>query len=316
MDIRNIGQLKAAAREALASASYDPRKLMLIHTGASVGLALVLALVDMLLQDQISGTGGLGGVGSRAILETAQEVLMYAQVAATLFWQIGYVFISMQIFRRKTVGPRDLLEGFRQFGPVLRLRLMETFLYTGIALTCIYGASILFGMTPWAAPLEEAMELGTEEALLLAAEEVALPLTAFIAVFALVLMVPYSYRLRMTAYLVMDDPRMGARMAVRVSRMMMFKNRVNLFKVDLSFWWFYLLQALVGLVAYGDYLLPMLGVELPWTAEISYFVFLIPCYIGQLALFWWKGNEVQVTYAACYEALLPKEENEAIPVAN
>ena len=90
--------------------------------------------------------------------------------------------------------------------------------------------------------------------------------------------------------------------------MMMFKNRMNLFKVDLSFWWFYLLQALTVLVAYGNELLPLMGVELPWSGKVSYFVVLILCYGGQLALFWWKCNEVQLTYAACYEALLPKEQ--------
>ena len=316
MDIRDIQGLKARSREALASAGFDPRKLILIHTGASVALSLIMALVDMLLQNQISGTGGLSGVGSRAILETAQTVLMYAQLAAVVFWQIGYVYISLQILRRREVGPRDLLEGFRQFGPVLRLRLMETFMYTGVGLACIYGASIVFGMTPWAEPVQQAIDLGSEEAILLAMEECMLPLTALMGAFALALLVPYMYRLRMTAFLVMDDPRISARMAVRASRVMMYRNRINLLKVDLSFWWFYGLELLVGLIAYGDYLLPMLGVELPWSGEVSYYVFLILCYIGQMALYWWKGNEVQVTYAACYEALLPKEENDGIPVAN
>lgn len=317
MDIRDIRGLKERARRALESASYDPKKLILIHTGVSVVLTLILALVDGLLSQQIDHTGGLSGVGNRAILQTAQEVLMYAQLAATLFWQIGYVYISLLILRQKPLGPADLLQGFRQFGPVLRLRLMEGLMCTGMALTCVYGAAIVFDMTPWAEPFEKAMEAGTEEALLQAAGEYALPLSALVAVFFLVLMVPYLYRLRMTSYLVMDNPQMGARMAIRTSRMMMFHNRRNLLKVDLSFWWFYLLQWLLTMVAYGDQLLPLFGVELPWSGEISYYLCLILCCLGQLALYWWKGNEVQVTYAACYEALLPKEqENERISVAN
>ena len=310
MDIRDPKGLKTAAEQALNEASFDPRKLILIHTGASVALSLILALVDWLLEQQIGGTGGLSGVGSRAILETAQTVLMYAQLAAVLFWQIGYVFVSLRIVRRQPVGPGSLLEGFRKFGPVLRLRLMETLLYTCMGLTCVYGGAIVFGLTPWASPLEEAMEVGTEEALLLAAQECALPLTVLTAVFALVLFVPYAYRLRMTSYILMDHPQVGAKGAIRLSRLMMHRNRMNLFKVDLSFWWFYGLETLVALIAYGDYLLPMLGVELPWSATVSYYVFLVLCYIGQLALYWWKGNTVQATYALCYEALLPKEPEE------
>lgn len=317
MDIRDIRGLKERARRALESATYDPKKLILIHTGVSVVLTLILALVDGLLSQQIDHTGGLSGVGNRAILQTAQEVLLYAQLAATLFWQIGYVYISLLILRQKPLGLADLLQGFRQFGPVLRLRLMEGLMCTGMALTCVYGAAIVFDMTPWAEPFEKAMEASTEEALLQAAGEYALPLSALVAAFFLVLMVPYLYRLRMTSYLVMDNPQMSARMAIRTSRMMMFHNRRNLLKVDLSFWWFYLLQWLLTMVAYGDQLLPLFGVELPWSGEISYYLCLILCCLGQLALYWWKGNEVQVTYAACYEALLPKEqENERISVAN
>ena len=308
MDIRDIRGLKGAAREALASASYDPKKLILIHTGASVALTLILALVDGLLERQIGGTGGLSGVGDRAILETVREVLMYAQLAASVFWQIGYVYISLLILRKKPVGPGDLLQGFRHFGPVLRLRLMESFLYTGVVLGCVYGGGLLFGMTPWAAPLEEAMAVGTQEALLQAAQECALPLTAVMSALLLVVLVPYAYRLRMTAFLLMDHPKLGARMAVRNSRVMMHQNRIKLWKVDLTFWWFYALQWILSLIAYGEELLPMMGVTLPLPGGVVNFLCLTICCLGQLALYWWKGNEVQVTYAACYEALLSHEE--------
>lgn len=307
MDIRDRRGLKAAAEEALGAASHDPRKLILIHTAASVALSLVLALVDYLLEEQIGGTGGLSGVGNRAILETVQTVLMVAQLAAVLFWQIGYVFVALRISRRQSVGPESLLEGFRRFGPVLRLRLMETLLYGGRCLICIYAGSVIFSMTPWAAPMQAAYEIGTEEALLLAMDECIVPLMGIVAVLMLLLMVPYAYRLRMADYVLMDRPKTGAMEAIRKSRLLMYRNRMNLFKVDLSFWWFYALEMLVTMIAYGDILLPIFGVELPWSATVSYYVFLVLCYIGQLVLYWWRGNTVQVSYAMCYEALLPKE---------
>lgn len=307
MDIRNRRALKTAAAEALQAASYDPKKLILIHTAASVVLSLALSLMDHALQQQISGTGGLSGVGNRAILETVQAVLSVGQFAAVLFWQIGYVFVALKISRRESVGPRSLLEGFRQFGPVLRLRLSMGLMYAGIGFACFYGAVMIFGMTPWAQPLLEAGEIGTEEAILAALDECILPLTLVTLAVMLVLMVPYWYRLRMAEFALMDHPRAGAMTAIRMSRWMMHRNRMNLFKVDVSFWWFFGLETLVTMIAYGDLLLPMLGVELPWSATVSYYVFLVLCYAGQLALYWWRGNTVQVTYAMCYEALLPKQ---------
>lgn len=309
MDIRDRRALKAAAEDAISAASYDPRKLILIHMGASVALSLLLALVDYLLEQQIGGTGGLSGVGSRAILETVQTVLMVGQLVAASFWQIGYVYVALRISRRQNVGPGSLLEGFRRFGPVLRLGLTETLLYSGLGMLCVYAAFTIFGMTPWAEPMMQAYESGSEEALLAAIDACIVPLMGVVAVVMLVVMAPYAYRLRMAQYVLMDHPGAGAMASIRMSRLMMYRNRINLFKVDLSFWWFYALEMLVTMIAYGDVLLPMFGVELPWSATVSYYVFLVLCYVGQLALYWWRGNTLQVTYAMCYDALLPKKEN-------
>lgn len=308
MDICDRRGLKKAARDALNAATYDPRKLILIHTAASAALSLGLSLVDHVLQLQIGGTGGLSGVGNRAILETVQLVLTVAQVIAVLFWQIGYVFVALQIGRWKEVGPQSLLEGFRKFGPVLRLQLSLGFMYTGIGLLCIYVGSTIFGMTPWAQPLVAAYESGSEEAILAAIDACTVPMLAVTAAVALVLVVPYWFRLRMAEYALMDQPQMGAMLAIRKSRWMMRRNCIRLLKMDLSFWWFFVLETLVGVIAYGDALLPMFGITLPWSETVSYYVFLVLCYVAQIALYWWKGNEVQVTYALCYDALLPKEE--------
>lgn len=308
MDICNRRGLKLQAKAALEEASYDPKKLMLIHSGATIALSLVLAAVDYLLQQGISDTGGLGGVGLRSILETVQTVLLYGQVAALLFWQIGYVHVSLRIGRRQSVAPADLLEGFRRFGPVLRLQLMMGLLLTGVVMACAYLASMIFAFTPYGSVVMEAYEIGSEAAMMAAMEETMVPLMVILLVVLLILAVPYYYRLRMASFSLMDDPNGGAIMAIRKSRYFMRRNRLNLLKLDLSFWWFYALQFVTTLVADGGYILPLLGVELPWSGEASYYIFLLLCYVCQLVLYWWRGNEVQVTYAMAYEALLPKEE--------
>lgn len=307
MDINDRRGLKAAARESLADASYDPRKLILIHTGVMVALSLVLALLDYVLEQQIGQTGGLSGVGLRSILQTLQTVLLAGQMVALVFWQISYIHVGLQISRGEPAGPKSLLEGFRQFGPVVRLRLITGLLYGGLIFFCVYAASFVFTLTPMANPLVEAYGIGTEEAMLLAMEEIMLPLMGILTVFLLVAVVPYYYRLRLAEYALMDDPKAGAMMAIRKSRMMMHHNRIKLLKLDLSFWWFYLCEVLVMVVAYGDYILPMFGYQLPWSDTVSYYIFLVLSYLFQLALYWWRGNEVRITYAKFYEALLPEE---------
>ncbi len=308
MDIRDRRGLKKAAKDALNAASYDPRKLILIHTAVSAALSLILSLVDHVLQLQIGGTGGLSGVGNRAILETVQLVLMVAQVVAVVFWQIGYVFVALRIGRWQEAGPESLLEGFRRFGPVLRLRLALTFMYMGMGLLCMYIGSTIFSMMPWAEPLVAAYENGSEEAIMAAIDACTLPMLAVTAVVALVLVVPYWYRLRLAEYALMDEPRLGAMMSIRKSRWLMRGNAMHFLKMDLSFWWFFALETLVSVIAYGDVLLPLFGVTLPWSETVSYYVFLVLCYVAQIVLYWWKGNDVRVTYALCYDAVLPKEE--------
>ncbi len=308
MNITNRRGLKAEAREALAAASYDPRKLILIHTGASVALGLILTLLDYLLDQQISGTGGLSGVGTRTILETAQSVLMLAQLLAAMFWQIGYVYVALRISNRETVGIRDLFQGFRKFGPVLRLRLALALMYGGIGILCAYIASAVLMMTPWSSGLMAAAESGTAEAIVEAMDAVTLPLMGIMLLVLLVVMVPYCYRLRQAEFVLMENPQLGALLSIRVSRELMRGRRFELFKLDLSFWWFYLLEMLTMFVANGDLILPMFGVELPWSATVSYYIFMVLCYVSTMALYWWRGNEVHVTYARAYESLKPVEE--------
>ena len=307
MNVRDRRGLKTAAKESLAAASYDPKKLMLIYVGAMSLLSVILTVLHHLLEDQIGSTGGLGGVGMRSVLETAQTVLMIGQAVALVFWQIGYVFVSLQISRGKRVDQRSLLEGFRRFRPVLRLRISLLFQYTGVCLISTYIASAIFAFTPWASPLMTAYETGSETELLQAMEEVMIPLFCIVGAVMLILAVPYIYRLRLAEFALMDDPKAGAILAVRRSRFLMRRNRMALLKLDFSFWWFYLCEVVLVAVAYGDYILPSLGVTLPWSDRASYYVCLLLSYVLQLALYWWRGNEVQVTYAKFYEALLPKE---------
>lgn len=312
MDIRNRRGLKRMAKDRLAQASFHPKLLMLIHCGVSIALTLGLALVDHVLEDQIGSTGGLSGIGMRSILETVQSALWFAQIVANPFWQIGYIFVALQLSRGEEVSAGSLLEGFRKFGPVLRLRISLALLYSGMFIVASYLASTIFSLTPYSQPMMDAVALGTEEALLAAMESCSIPLTLILVAVLAVIGIPYVYRLRMAEFALMDDPKAGARAAVRNSRLMMRHNRWNLFRLDLSFWWFYLLEVILSLVAYGDLLLPMVGITLPWSATVSYYVFLILCYLGQLLLYLWQGNEIQVTYAAAYEALKPSE-SEILP---
>jgi len=315
MDIRDLGALRQTATERLGQASYDPKKLVLLHTAVSLGVSFLIALLNLLLSRQIDGTGGLAGVQSRTILVTIQSGLQYGGSIALPFWEIGILSVAIRWARGQEAGPHALLNGFRRFGPVLRLMLLQGVLYFAIAMACIYVSTLVYMMTPLAKPLMELMmpmleetsaldpQLTVDQATMEAILEHMGPVFAIFGVLFLLVSVPLLLRFRLSEYLVMDGTS-GAMQAMLYSWKLTKGNVLALLKLDLSFWWFYGLQLLVAVISYGDVLLPMAGVSLPFSGDLAYFTFYLVHILLQLALFWWIGSRKYTTYALAYDGLL------------
>lgn len=312
MDIRDRRAIKSEAAGAIRNAPCNPQKLVFIHSGVMAVVMLLLSLIDFLLQERIAGTSGLGGLGTRSVLTTVQTVLEYISTVALPFWNMGYIFAALAMSRQENAEPVILLQGFRKFGPVLRLFLLENLLFLGLAVLCFYPSMILFLVTPLAAPLSAALEplVGDgsvpDPAVLLENPTVRMAIVPLLVVFFVVYLfitIPLFYRFRMASFALADVPRAGAFAALRSSSRMMRGNRWALFRLDLSFWWFYLLEGIAAALCYGDVLLALIGIDLPISANVSYFLFYAIGLAGQTALYCWAKNHVTVTYAKVYEAL-------------
>lgn len=316
MDIFDRKGLKHAAAESLARSSSDPGKLVLIHTGAALLLTTLLSALDYWLEQSIGGTGGLDGLGTRAMLGTVQSILRISQILVLPFWEIGYVYATMQLARGEYRAPEALLQGFRRFGPVLRLMLLRSAIYIAIGVAASYISSFLLFLTPWSRPLVEAMTpflssdtsilqnaAQMEAAMQAAMDAAALPIAAISGVVFLAMAAPVFYRYRMAEFALMDAPEKGALAALRRSRQLMKGNCIGIFRLDLSFWWYYLLELLIGAVCYADQILLLAGVSLPGSAGGYYFLCLGLYFVCRLALSWKFRNGVDVTYAYAYGAL-------------
>lgn len=311
MDLQDRRGLKAAAAEALHHAPQH-RKLVLLWAGASALASLLASLLTLLLDSGIAATGGLSGIGTRNILSTAQSVLSLAVTVLLPFWTLGYTRLTLQLGRREPADAHTLLSGFRRFGPALRLLLVQAVLYIGLAMACFSIGSTVLMMTPLAEPLYETMlplmeSAGTElvltDAVMASLMEAMLPVILGCTVIYLIVLIPVAYRLRMADLVLMDDPRCGALAALRASTGMLRRNCWKLFRLDLSFWWFYLAEALVAVLCYGDVLLGALGISLPLSAEAAYFVFYALAMAAQVGLYYGSRNQVSVTYALAYDSL-------------
>lgn len=321
MDIRNRRGLKDAARESLAYASYDPRKLVLIHTLAAVALTLAVTVLDFFLGDRIADTGGLGGLGLRSILSTIQSVLRLVNMVLLPFWEVGYIYAAMNIARGREAKPDSLLEGLRRWSVVLRSNLLQTILYFCVGMACYYLAMTLFLMTPLSGPLQTLVAphlndpnaLLADPALSAAVMKASVPMFVIFLVIFAVLALPMVYHFRMTNYALLDNPKAGAFAALRRSKFLMHGDRFALFRLDLSFWWFYAAQALLSVICYGDVLLELLGVKLPFSDTTGFFLFYILSLALQVALYTFARNRVAVTYVHAYESLGGSIEEDPTP---
>ncbi len=293
----NIPELKQRAGEALQKASYDPKLLILIHAGATWVLTFLVNLVTLLLDQGIGQTGGLSGIGFRSVLTTAQTVLSIGQVFAVTFWQAGWLAATLKIWKAEPAFPRDLLTGFHRFGPLLRLILLQWLVIFGMSLGFSYFA--IFAVTVFLPVFHFGTTVST------------LVLPIIVVCLLLALIIPIFYRLRLAQYFILDGTTSRAASALRMSSDAMNGHSMELFRVDLHFWWFYLLELMAAAIS----ALPMLVeefffIDAGWAGNLL--CLLLSCVL-QLVLYGYCKPKIDVTYVACYETLTFKPAAQELP---
>ena len=314
MNIRARKEIHETATTVLDRAP-NARRILLVYISICLGLSLAISGLSLFFSNRIAGTGGLGNIGLRSILSTGQSVLPWAQIIVNACLTMGYHVAILCIVRNFEADSRTLLTGFRNIFPILRLLLIQGFLYFGILIASAYLSSFIFLATPFAAPFMEVLEpvvesasvlnqaLVLDEATLLAAMDAMTPMFFIMIPVLGLLAIPLFYKLRMANFALADEPRRGALHALSKSRFLMRRNCFALFRLDLTMWWFYLGEVVIGLVCYGDMLLPMLGISLPFSSTVSYYLFYLLSMLMQLALYYFGMNRVYTVYALAYDAL-------------
>lgn len=323
MTIRDIPALKREGSAALADCGAQ-KKLAVVYAGGLVALPLVLTVLDLILSHMISGTGGLSNLGTKTLLSSLQTMLPFLQTLVLLGWNAGYTMAMMRILRRQEADHTTLLSGFSLFFPMLRTMLLEGLLYFNILVLSFLLSTQLYSFTPWArdmilllepylpAMMEDPTAVILENAVLMEVLVNMIPMLLLFAGLYFALAIPLSYRLRMRHYCLIDAPGAGAMRAMAMSRRIMRRNCWNLFRVDLSFWWYHGLLFLVGMIP----MLPLMGFTLPLGPDFTYYL----CYGGYLTIEFAVGaflrNRVEAVYAAAYETLREKPKETAVVLGN
>lgn len=321
MAVLNSRALKKEAAQRLSGSAPNPQKLILIYTLVLAALSLAASGLNLYLDQQISGTGGLSGVSTRSVLQTLQTMLSYFATFFSPFWNAGLLAAVISIVREQDADPRGLLKGFRRFPRVLSYTLLELLIMILVATLVSYIATYLYLLTPFSEgfatslqSLSEADLYSTETIMAALPQDVMTSMALVIMGFFLIFFIPLygfiNYSMRLSLYLVMSNPLISAVGAMITSWRMMKGHRFQMLKLDLSFWWYFLLTVLVTVVANLDLILPMVGVALPVNETVAYFAALVLSILVQLALYTWKKLHVDTTYVLACEAIAKPEESQ------
>ncbi len=318
MDIRNTRELKTFAAQRVGSAPTQ-KKIVLIYSAIVMGLALLCTVLRYVLGLRIDQITGLSGISTRTMLSTLQSMAPIAQSLVVMCIELGYLSAMLRIARGQYASPNGLRLGFDRFWTLLRCTVIQGLIYGGMVFASIYLASMIFVMTSWGADFMAQLapimsetsllnpEMVLDDAALLSLMPSMTPMFVMVAVLACLLIVPTALRFRMANYIIIDKPAMGAIAALTESRKMMRRNCLKLLKLDLSYWWYFLILLAVSMVGNADLWLPLLGVQLPMSSDVAYFVFYIAYLALQMVVYCFLRNRMEVTYALAYDALRPED---------
>lgn len=309
--------LKNKAANRLAGAK-EPQKILLIYAAIFLGSSLLVTAVRFGLANEIAQTGGLRNLGIRSVLSTADSILPMLQMALMLCLNLGFVAAMLRISRRQFASPMTLKAGVERFWVLLRTRVLMFFIYSGAGFVSFYLSIALFMLTPLsngfkelALPLVSTGEfnpqiLVDQPELLDEIMPSMIPMFILFGVLLAAVCLILSYRYRLVNYLLIDNPQFGASYTLRMSRIHMRGNKLTMFKLDLSYWWYYLLELLTTLILYSDLLLALLGISLPLSADAMFWVTVITSLGANFAVLWFFQMKVEITYALAYDAIVPR----------
>lgn len=316
-------EIKEEARARLAQAPQRA-KILQVYCGILLVLCVIFTGGSYLLDGMMANAGGLGAIGKRTMIQTFQRLLPILNIFAMMVLELGMWNAMLRISRGQYASPQSLKMGLSRFFPWFRFQILQVLGLIAIGFVLMYVAMAIFFMTPFAkAALELTMPLAMEytdpmviaemmmadETLLMSMYEALIPMYIIMAVLMILAWVPISYRLRVANLIILDDPTAGAFKALLRS----FRQTKICWKwyvrLDLSFWWYYVLLVLSTALSYLDILMAAVGRPLPMDATaaslLSYGLYLVV----HLAICYFLQPKVQVSTAILYDALLPPKKD-------
>ena len=322
MNIRHPKTVKSVARELLSRAG-QLRQILLVYCGILLASCLVTTGLGQGLGSLMSRSGGLGNLGTRSLLSTLQTLLPMAHTLVLLVLDLGLLAAMLRISRGQFTSPQTLRTGLARFFPLLRLLLLQIPIYLALGLAMVYASMMVFFMTPLsngvielltpmvnsgADPQQLVTMLTTDDAALMAFLKAVAPMYGILLVLMAAVMIPVSYRLGVAQLVIVEAPRAGAFRALSESFRMTRRNCMAFFKLDLSFWWYYLASMLVNVLPFLDSVVPM--------SESAGWLLYGLSLVLQIGLYYFFRPRLEVGRCLIYNAIRPKPQSTGQAIGN
>ena len=321
MNLRNRRQIHEFASDRVRQ-SPSQKQIAVIYAALALGLTALVTVLSHVLGLMMDNYGGLSNLGKRNMLSSVQSMLPVVQSLLTMCLDVGYLAAMLRIARGMYTSPQTLRLGFDRFWLLLRCSIFKGLILSAVMFVSLYFGIMIYMMTPFSdaaveivTPLVSQMSMldtgiVIDDATYLLLMEAMVPAFAICGILLLILGVPVFYNYRMVEYVIIDKPAVGALAALRESKRMMRGNRLQLLKLDVSLWWYYLASAAALVLCYGDVLLPMLGVQLPVSDTVAFFGFYVLYLAASFAVHVFLRNRAEVCYALAYDAVKPAEKQD------
>lgn len=298
-------EIRVAASRRLREAEYPARRLAFVFLGATFGVNILLELLGLLVDNRMNAHVGLGQLQSRMVLSFIEMMASTIVMFAMPFWNLGYTGAALRTARGEYASPKSLLSGFRVIFPAVIVTILQLAIFMILAFASIQVATILYVMMPGTDStmvfLEQMMKNATviDEALAMEIMKLLWPVYALAGVLFLTGFVIVSYRLRLVDFQLMDGQYVAFRNLLNSNRKMR-GNCFRFFRLELHFWWYFLLQGVASAISAVSLMMPK-NPLVYWGAFLV--GGLLQLILGALFL-----PKVMTTYAVAYDVITKEKE--------
>lgn len=235
--------LKNNAKSRIKTSTSNPYLATLALWGVLILIIAVALILSVYLI--VFGIDNMKGLGAGATGIFSQTINMVISIISSML-AIGFSWYSVKVYRGEQNRISDIFSGFSKKGIYAILAYFVVGIAVSLIVVVIFGVLVFLGIVGFAfitSVIDGSLNTRT------------INLGNYILLVCVSILSYYIYySIRMTNYIIYDE-NLGPIKAIFKSCKMMKGHKWELFKLDLSFFWWYLLMAVTFFIA-GIYVIP------------------------------------------------------------